>query len=656
MHRYDVWRNPDAPIDQREHLVWKSESTALRYMHKIKLEYGFYKKGYCDGHEREDVIESRAEYIKLWKSFEDRMHLWFHDHNTQEWRHVDEFKLKGENSLNRDSLGPFGGISKIGTEFAPNPADRPLLPIANDESTFKSKRKNKKRWKGVKQDLLDSKELGSGRMLSGFAHEFLGFITLTEEELRRANEARRKRGVEPMSSRHFCVKAFDYGANRDGYWVTDDMINHAEEVIDGLDAKFGEGRFQYLFLFDHSANHEAFAEDALRATVINKGWGGKQPKLRTTEFTVHEAVLPANISRHPRGRVLPVNTTVKVKGWWSATGAKWRTGVITAVNKGKDWNAGTYVVTFNDPIEQQLCFPPNSPDPVSKWGGRGSRPSTHIGEAKGAHQILWERGHAPAVLPKKKRITSNNSYKRAVLKFLEDEGRVAARHHEDYCAVCSTYDEAEDVVTCPPGALIDCTFCNHARHIKVCSRLPKHAVATFEKSGKVPGAWACPECIEYARRELGLESPQRNAVAEDSNTSDADSDDEEAGFVMDDTTECQTEVEMEAVDGVVFGEWSISHMRMLLSALYDFMAQKSRVHELIESRGHICLFLPKFHCELNWIELYWCLIKWHTRGRALMTWKGWCGACSDAGIHVLNVVVCSIYMVSTRVRVIFVWE
>ena len=74
-------------------------------------------------------------------------------------------------------------------------------------------------------------------------------------------------------------------------------------------------------------------------------------------------------------------------------------------------------------------------------------------------------------------------------------------------------------------------------------------------------------------------------------------------------TACQTEVEMEAVDGVVFGEWSISHMRMLLSALYDFMAQKSRVHELIEGRGHICLFLPKFHCELNWIELYWCLIK-----------------------------------------------
>jgi transposase len=30
---------------------------------------------------------------------------------------------------------------------------------------------------------------------------------------------------------------------------------------------------------------------------------------------------------------------------------------------------------------------------------------------------------------------------------------------------------------------------------------------------------------------------------------------------------------------------------------------------LIEKRGHICLFLPKFHCELNPIEMVWAQIK-----------------------------------------------
>ena len=37
----------------------------------------------------------------------------------------------------------------------------------------------------------------------------------------------------------------------------------------------------------------------------------------------------------------------------------------------------------------------------------------------------------------------------------------------------------------------------------------------------------------------------------------------------------------------------------------DFRAQKSAIEQLIVDRGHKCLFLPKFHCELNAIEMYW---------------------------------------------------
>ena len=191
--------------------------------------------------------------------------------------------------------------------------------------------------------------------------------------------------------------------------------------------------------------------------------------------------------------------------------------------------------------------------------------------------------------------------------------------HDPYCAVCSTYDEEQDVTTCLPGAgaLIDCTFCNHARHINVCAKLPKHVTQTFKKSGKVPGAWACPECIAYARGELDLDPPPAlksidddiSHEESDSDDDDSDSSDDECGIVMADTVDVGAETEMDSVDGVVFGVWSMSHMRMLLSSLPDFQSQKSRIHEVIESCGHICLFLSKFHCELNWIELYWCLIK-----------------------------------------------
>ena len=36
------------------------------------------------------------------------------------------------------------------------------------------------------------------------------------------------------------------------------------------------------------------------------------------------------------------------------------------------------------------------------------------------------------------------------------------------------------------------------------------------------------------------------------------------------------------------------------------MGCKSLVQEVIEAAGHICIFLPKFHCELNFIEFFWC--------------------------------------------------
>jgi hypothetical protein len=37
----------------------------------------------------------------------------------------------------------------------------------------------------------------------------------------------------------------------------------------------------------------------------------------------------------------------------------------------------------------------------------------------------------------------------------------------------------------------------------------------------------------------------------------------------------------------------------------DFREQKSLLEQSIKDRGHVCVFLPKFHCELNPIEMYW---------------------------------------------------
>jgi len=43
----------------------------------------------------------------------------------------------------------------------------------------------------------------------------------------------------------------------------------------------------------------------------------------------------------------------------------------------------------------------------------------------------------------------------------------------------------------------------------------------------------------------------------------------------------------------------------ILSTHKDFFEQKSAIAMLIEDRGHKCIFIPKFYCELNAIEMYW---------------------------------------------------
>ena len=49
--------------------------------------------------------------------------------------------------------------------------------------------------------------------------------------------------------------------------------------------------------------------------------------------------------------------------------------------------------------------------------------------------------------------------------------------------------------------------------------------------------------------------------------------------------------------------------KRILEMQPDFQAQKSLVQDTIEAAGHLCIFLPKFHCELNFIEFFWGAVK-----------------------------------------------
>ena len=57
----------------------------------------------------------------------------------------------------------------------------------------------------------------------------------------------------------------------------------------------------------------------------------------------------------------------------------------------------------------------------------------------------------------------------------------------------------------------------------------------------------------------------------------------------------------------------LDEMRSTLASHDDFENEKCRVDSFLSSCGHTCVFLPKFHCELNPIERVWSQSKRYTR-------------------------------------------
>lgn len=58
-----------------------------------------------------------------------------------------------------------------------------------------------------------------------------------------------------------------------------------------------------------------------------------------------------------------------------------------------------------------------------------------------------------------------------------------------------------------------------------------------------------------------------------------------------------------------FGAEGICCLTRLLQLQPDFAGEKPALQEIAEAAGHQVLFLPKYHPELNWIELFWAKLK-----------------------------------------------
>ncbi|CAB4491800.1 unnamed protein product [Rhizophagus irregularis] len=63
------------------------------------------------------------------------------------------------------------------------------------------------------------------------------------------------------------------------------------------------------------------------------------------------------------------------------------------------------------------------------------------------------------------------------------------------------------------------------------------------------------------------------------------------------------------------------YARRIILLQPDFLAQKSALEEAILEAGHLCIFYPKFHCELNFIERYWGAAKRYTCENCDYSWS-----------------------------------
>jgi hypothetical protein len=117
--------------------------TGQRWLKKLDWRYGRKKKGmYIDGHEREDVVNYRKEFIERWKEYEKRMVTYDNGGNIQ--------------------TTPKGFPVQQGARFR-------LILVTHDESTFYQEDRRKTKWTHKNEKAIpERKGEGSSIMISDF--------------------------------------------------------------------------------------------------------------------------------------------------------------------------------------------------------------------------------------------------------------------------------------------------------------------------------------------------------------------------------------------------------------------------------------------------------------------------------------------------------
>lgn len=228
---------PELGVGDRRNSI--SIRTAERWLKAMGWEHSTLRKGcYMDGHEREDVVAYRLQFLRQMEDYERRMVRINEDNDNA-------LDFPRENLL---------------------PGEKAIVFYTHDESIFYSNEDVSMAWHPKGEMPLRKKGQGQSLMVSDFVSEVDGPLCFKDGD-----------GVERAR------EIFLPGINHEGYWTGDDVAKQFRRAIRIHRKRFG-GLFVGLWAFDNATNHSAYSKDALIASKMNVTPGNKQPRMKPTKM------------------------------------------------------------------------------------------------------------------------------------------------------------------------------------------------------------------------------------------------------------------------------------------------------------------------------------------------------------------------------------
>jgi hypothetical protein len=230
-----------------------SVETARKWLHDLGFDVLHMSKGvFIDGHERPDVVESREKFLRTM---------------------TECGFLRPDNAPTQEAAR---ALAADVPHVSKKEGEKRIVWF-HDESAYNTTEDTQMLW-GEKGKLpIKPKGKGSSIMVSEFIEEKDGYLALSDEQYE--FEVTNSGGGIKKSA----LALLEIGENREGYWTGQRFVEQVTKAVKIAEVKYPTSQgYHHIWCFDHSCNHTAFAEDALIASKMNKGPGGKQPKMRDT--------------------------------------------------------------------------------------------------------------------------------------------------------------------------------------------------------------------------------------------------------------------------------------------------------------------------------------------------------------------------------------